>query len=153
MTAINPAMRFLQAAAFAVSASLAGPSCNRTSETNDVSPSAPLPAPPVPDPSRQWDDLISGHSGLSAETRSALRRGADEEALALNPRTPLQENLPATVSRARHQRAALAHYESALQSLGEDPTEVRRRVRGKIASLNLSLQSLDEMNRRLFGER
>jgi hypothetical protein len=79
-----------------------------------------------------------------------LRRGADEEALALNPRIPLEESVPATVSRARHQRLALGHYETALDSLGSEPSEARRRVRGKIEILRLSVQSLDDINGRLF---
>lgn len=145
--------RFFSVSLFALTSSLMGVSCNRAPEANDT-PSSSLPAssPSVPDPTRQWDDLLSGHPEVSADVRGALRRGADEEALASNPRTPLEEGVPATVSRARHQRYALAHYETALGGLGEEPSEVRRRVRGKIETLRLSIQSLDGLNGRLFGQ-
>lgn len=139
----------LQASFFAVSTALFGSSCQRSGETDSV-PSAASSAPAfvADDPNRQWDSVISGNPGLSSDIVSALRRGADEESKALNPRTSLEERVPATISMARHQSLALGHYEDVFGRLEEGDTNLRRRVRGKIESLRLSLQSLEGMNRR-----
>ncbi len=146
--------RFLSVSLLALSSSLWGVACNRPSETGESGASSQSSVVlPIPDPVRQWDGLLEGHPSLPSSVVSALRRGAGEEALALSPRVPLEEGVPATQSRARHQRLAIGHYEEALNLLGDagdENREVRRRIRGKIESLRLSVDSLEAFNGRVF---
>ncbi|HSA58395.1 MAG TPA: hypothetical protein VLJ37_01760 [bacterium] len=146
--------RFLSISLLSLSSSLLGVACNRPSEVGESGASASSSAVlTIPDPAHQWDSLISGNPGLPPSVSALLRNGADEEALARNPRVSLEEHLPATVSQARHQRLALEHYRQALELLVNDYPAVQKRIRQKTAVLSLSLESLDDLNRRLFPPR
>lgn len=145
-------LRFLQSSVLAVSTALLSAACQRESEpvSQNPSPSSSV----ISFEPRDWRTMLEGCSSLPVAVESSLQIAVQEDNLAGNPRTALNERLPGTVSMERHQRLARAHYEQALQGLPEgECTVVRRRLQGRVTMLGISIDSLQQINGRLsLGE-
>lgn len=143
--------RFFQVSALTLSSLLFSAACSRPETEASVSAEASPPSAAfIESPTREWEELISGHPGLPSRVAEELKAAAREDTLAMNPVTAHREGVAGTVSMVRHQRSALHHYEQALALLGEAAhPAIRRRIHARREVLTSSLQSLDQINRRL----
>src|SRR5262249_11521292 len=109
--------RLLSVSFLSLSASLFGVSCARAG-SGDSQPVASC-EPPSGNASTmvQCDRLISGNPNFPVPIAEALRRGAQEEASAMNPCIAIREQRLPTVSQAEHYGEAVRQYQKALSLL------------------------------------
>jgi len=111
--------------------------------------SQPL-SPIAPAPTASLSRLILGNRALSPQVQEALLKGDSEEKIASDPRTAVEEGLLPSVSMERHKRRALADYTLALDLLSPEMKDVRRRIEIKIRILEIGIDRMVDINRRLW---